>query len=71
MAVVQVEVKSVYGVNKIYPANEAAKILARIAGTKTLSTADLKNANALGLEVVEANRNYGLISEMLFTKVAV
>lgn len=52
---IEVEVRTIYGVPKIYPANEAAAALARIAGTKTLSKANLKDAIALGLEVVEVN----------------
>ena len=35
----------------IYPANEAAEILAAIAGTKTLSRADLDLAKKLGLQI--------------------
>lgn len=62
--IIEVEVKSVYGNTLIYPANDAAKTLARIAGTKTLSVADLQNASQLGLEVVEINRNYGPISDL-------
>jgi len=49
---------------------EAAKTLARIAGKKTLSVADLSNASALGLEVVEINRNYGPISDLAYGKAA-
>lgn len=65
MKVIQVEVRTVYGVDKIYPVNEAAQILASIAGTKTLSAQTIEYANALGLEVVEVKRNYGPISKLL------
>ena len=68
--VVEVEVKSVYGNTLIYPANDAAKALARIAGKKTLSVSDLQNASQLGLEVVEINRNYRPISDLAYGKVA-
>lgn len=64
--ILQIEVRSVYGKDTIYPVNDAAKTLARIAGKKTLSATDIQNANALGLEVVEIRRNYGAISDMLF-----
>lgn len=64
MPVIEVEVKSVYGTDKIYPVNLAAQALARIAGTKTLSVSTLKEACLLGLEVVEINRNYAPISQM-------
>lgn len=65
MKTIQVEVKTVYGVDKIYPVNEAAQILASIAGTKTLSAKTIEYANALGLEVAEVKRNYGAISKLL------
>lgn len=51
--VIQVEVKTVYGVDKIYPANQAAEILAKIAGTKTLNNTDCALAAALGFTVEE------------------
>ncbi|MBK8019813.1 MAG: hypothetical protein IPK20_26185 [Betaproteobacteria bacterium] len=51
--VLEIEVKSIYGVNKIYPVNQAAKTLANIAGTKTLSEQDIIDAQSLGLVVVE------------------
>jgi len=66
--IVQIEVKSVYGVSKIYPANDAAKALARIAGTKTLSVSDLQNASSLGLEVVEIYSNYNAIADLVDKK---
>lgn len=49
--VVQVEVRSVYGTVLIYPANNAAKVFAQIAGKKTLSKADLDLIRSLGFEV--------------------
>lgn len=70
MKVIEIEVRSVYGKDTIYPVNEAAKTLARIAGKKTLSASDIQNANALGLEVVEIRRNYGAISDLLYGGVA-
>lgn len=53
--IIEVEVKSVYGTDKIYPANTAAEILCKIAGTKTLSKFDLSLAAELGLIVKEIN----------------
>jgi hypothetical protein len=67
---VQIEVKKVYGVDKIYPINDAAKALARIAGTKTLSVSDLQNASTLGLEVVEVYSNYNAIADLVDKKFA-
>lgn len=50
---VEVEVKSVYGNELIYPANEAAQIFAQIAGKKTLSRSDLNLIKALGFDVTQ------------------
>lgn len=50
---IRVQVRQVYGVDKIYPVNAAAETLAAIAGTKTLSRDDLANATKLGLTVIE------------------
>lgn len=63
--IIEVEVKSVYGNTLVYPANDAARTLAAIAGKKTLSVTDIKNACALGLEVVEINRAYGPIANLI------
>lgn len=51
MQVVQVNLKSVYGEVKAYPANEAAKLFADLAGTKTLTMEALRKIKALGYEV--------------------
>jgi len=48
---VEVEIRSVYGNQLIYPANEAAQIFAQIAGKKTLDKSDLNLIRALGFEV--------------------
>jgi len=48
-----VVVKTVYGLRKIYPANDAAKAVAAIAGTKTLSVENLRCAKLLGHAVRE------------------
>lgn len=49
--VIQIEVRSVYGVLQSYPANEPARVLAKIAGTKTLKRETLDLAKRLGLTV--------------------
>jgi hypothetical protein len=49
--VIQVQVKTVYGVDKIYPICEDAKTFASIAGTKTLSCRDVENIKNLGFRV--------------------
>jgi len=51
MQTILVEVRSVYGLSKFYPANEAAYLLASIAGTKTLKESDLRAALKLGMKV--------------------
>jgi hypothetical protein len=40
-----------YGVEVFYPADPAAEIFARIAGTKTLTTHTLRDIDALGYEI--------------------
>lgn len=54
--VVAVEVKSIYGQDKIYPANLPAHIFTSLTGTKTLSLRDLNNIQALGFEVAEIHK---------------
>ena len=51
MQVIEVNLKSVYGEVKAYPVNEAAKLFAELAGTKTLTMQSLKLIKALGYEV--------------------
>jgi len=50
---IKIEVRNVFGKNMIYPVNENARILASIAGTKTLSMGAIERAIALGLNVKE------------------
>ncbi len=52
--VLLIQIKSVYGNTLIYPANQAAELVAKIAGTKTLSNAQLAYAEQLGFLVQEA-----------------
>jgi hypothetical protein len=51
MQVIEVNLKSVYGEVKAYPINEAAKLFAALAGTKTLTVQSLKLIKSLGYEV--------------------
>lgn len=46
-----IEIRSVYGNERIYPANDVADVFANIAGTKTLSRDVLKHAQNLGFEI--------------------
>jgi hypothetical protein len=49
---VVVMVKTVYGVDKIYPLCPNAKLFADIAGTTTLREGDLSRIQRLGFEIV-------------------
>jgi len=47
-----VMVRSVYGVDKIYPVCKDAKLFADIAGTTTLREHDLRRIQQLGYQIV-------------------
>ena len=53
--IAQVEIKEVYGNRTIYPINDQAQLLARIAGTKTLTASTVELAKKLGFhfEIVQ------------------
>ena len=51
MNTITVELKSIYGVQAIYPACHASKLFAQIAGTKTLTRAAVASIKALGYQV--------------------
>lgn len=51
---IAVTFRNVYGNELIYPANDAAKLLAEIAGTKTLSRHAICLAERLGHTITEA-----------------
>ena len=55
---IQIQLRSVYGEEKAYPADDAARCIANIAGTKTLTRATLLNVLAMGLDIEELDR-YG------------
>jgi hypothetical protein len=52
-----VTVKNVYGNDLIYPACEKSRLLAELAGRKTLTKSDLRTIRALGYEVAESPFN--------------
>jgi hypothetical protein len=54
--VCQVEIRSVYGEVKAYPANYAAEVFAAITGTKTLTASVLSNIKKLGYEVKQTHK---------------
>jgi hypothetical protein len=52
---ITVKIRNVYGNERIYPVCPKAATFARLAGTKTLSTYDIRAIKSLGFEVqVEA-----------------
>ena len=50
---IEVETRSVYGNTLIYPVNDAAKAVAKLAGTKTISQAAIKDLREMGFDEVE------------------
>jgi hypothetical protein len=48
---ITVTVRDIYGIPTIYPACETAKLLARLANTKTLTRQALETIKALGYTV--------------------
>jgi hypothetical protein len=46
-----IQIRDVYGVSKAYPLNVRAKVLAEIAGTKTLTRAVLELAVLIGFTI--------------------
>ena len=53
MKILEVTIKKVWGNRVIYPANDAARQFAKVAGTKTLTPETLKTAKAMGFEIHE------------------
>lgn len=54
--VLQINAKSVYGKTLYYPGNQAAELIAKIAGAKTLSPAQISYAEQLGFSI-----NYNVV----------
>ena len=48
---ITVEVKTVYGIDRVYPVCGKSRIFTRLAGTKTLSTYDISKIKELGYTV--------------------
>ena len=49
--IISVEIKNVYGAEKIYPACNTSKLFADIAGTKTLTRSVLQTIKSLGYSI--------------------
>ena len=56
--VLEVKVRTAWGEERIYPVNKAAKIIAAIAGTTTLTDSTLALAKKLGYKVVQPAKEY-------------
>ena len=63
---IQVQVKSVYGTDKVYPACEKSQLFASIANSKTLTESTLKDIYRLGYEIKVINTVFNL-SDILAT----
>lgn len=55
----------VYGRLTCYPANGAARVVAQIAGTKTLTPQTLVLVQKLGCEVIVEHQSWALLAEFL------
>jgi hypothetical protein len=53
---IKVTIKSLYGQDKIYPANAQAERLASLVGTKTLTNQTLRQAVAMGFSLSYVDR---------------
>lgn len=60
MGVVEIEVKQVYGVERIYPINDTARLLADLIGQKTLSHDKLRKLRELGY-AIRVSSPYNLV----------
>lgn len=49
---IEVQVKSVYGQDRIYPINDQAKRMTDLLGRKTLTSADINKIKDMGFKVV-------------------
>lgn len=48
--IAEVSIKNVYGVDKMYPLNKQARLLAELAGTRTLTDHACKIAEEMGFK---------------------
>tara|TARA_R100000664_G_C2730491_1_gene121166 strand:- start:744 stop:995 length:252 start_codon:yes stop_codon:yes gene_type:complete len=59
-----VEIRNVYGEDKVYPVCEHAKIFADIAGTKTLTEDTLDKIESLGYELILEHKKSPLAARL-------
>lgn len=55
---ITVEIRNVYGVETIYPADRHAEAVCKIAGTKTLTPRMIDGVRDLGIEILVANPQF-------------
>ena len=48
---ITVRIKTIYGIETVYPSCEQSKLFARIANTKTLTSHALRDIKALGYQI--------------------
>lgn len=58
--ILTVRARDVYGVKTYYPADDTARAFARIAGTKTLTLATIREAQKLGYRVAQAVEEFAI-----------
>lgn len=58
----QLQMRSVYGSDRIYPVNDTAKLFVQLTGRKTLFTEDLKIATALGFDLEWVPQGINILS---------
>ena len=58
--ILTVRARDVYGVKTYYPADDTARAFARIAGTKTLTLATIREAQKLGYHIAQAVEEFAI-----------
>ena len=61
----KIQIRSVYGVDHVYPFCEAGKLFAEIAGSKTLTSPTINRIRRLGYRIVEVDRFGGSVGELV------
>ena len=61
---IQVQYRTVYGEERLYPMCENAKRFAQIAGTQTLTYNTVRLVRQLGVSIVELDRRGRVIGEL-------
>jgi hypothetical protein len=57
---IQVKMKQVYGVERIYPANETAQLMANLLNCKTFTRRQISDMKALGFFVTQVMESVAL-----------